>query len=133
MRAISARITRALNLGSNINVADNSGARVVRIVSVKRGKGRKGRQMSCGVGDLVKVSVRKGASDIKGQVFFAVIVRQKKEYRRNTGERISFADNAAVILKDGEGNPRGTQIKGAIAREVADRWPFIARLANIVV
>jgi large subunit ribosomal protein L14 len=133
MKSISSKVSKALNIGALLNVADNSGARLVRIVAVKRGKGRKGRQMRCGIADLVKVSIRKGASDIKGQVFFAVVVRQKKEYRRKTGERISFADNAVVILKDKEGNPKGTQIKGAIAREVSERWPFVARLANIIV
>jgi len=133
MKALNARITRGLNIGSNLVVADNSGARIVRIVAIKKRKSRKGRQMSCGVGSLVKVSVREGESEMKGQVFFAVIVRQKKEYRRLTGERISFADNAAVLLKDEVGNPKGTQIKGAISREAADRWPFVAKLASIIV
>ena len=133
MKAISAKISKALNLTSHVNVADNSGDRQVKIVAVKRGKGRKGRQMKCGMGDLVRVSVRKGASNLKGQVFFAVVIRQKKEYRRKTGERISFADNAVVLVKDKEGNPKGTQIKGVISREAADRWPFVARLAKIIV
>lgn len=133
MKAVAAKIVRAINLGALVNVADNSGAKIVRIVSVKRGKGRKRRQIACGVANLVKVSVRKGTQEVRKQVFFAVVVRQRKEYRRNTGERISFADNAVVILKDKDGNPKGTQIKGAIAREVTDRWPFVARIANIVV
>lgn len=133
MKAISAKMSKALNIGAELNVADNSGARIVRVVAVKRGKGTKGRQMKCGVADMLRVSVRKGLTTLKGEVFFAVVVRQKKEYRRRTGERISFADNAVVVLKDKEGNPKGTQIKGAIAREAADRWPFVARLANIIV
>ncbi len=133
MKAVNARISKGLNIASYLNVADNSGARLVKIVAIKRGKGRKGQQMKCGISDLVRVSVRKGATEMKGQVFFAVIVRQKKEYRRKTGERIGFADNAVVLLKDKEGNPKGTQIKGAISREVADKWPFIAKLANIIV
>ncbi len=65
-------------------------------------------------------------------MFNAVIIRQKKEYRRLTGERISFSDNAIVILKD-EKEPKGTQIKGAIAREVAERWPTVAKIASIIV
>jgi len=133
MKAVGARIVRAINLGALVNVADNSGAKIVRIIAVKRGKGRKRRQLACGVANLVKVSVRKGTQEVRKQVFFAVVVRQRKEYRRNTGERISFADNAVVILKDKDGNPKGTQIKGAIAREVTDRWPFVARIASIVV
>ncbi|MBM3228658.1 50S ribosomal protein L14, partial [Candidatus Pacearchaeota archaeon] len=60
MKAISARVTRGLNLGSKLVAADNSGAKIVRLVSVKGGKGRKGRQMSGKVADRVKISVRKG-------------------------------------------------------------------------
>ncbi len=133
MKAVSARIIKGINLGGRVNVADNSGAKIVRIVAVKRGKGRKGRQLACGVADLVRVSVRKGNPKMKKQVFFAVVVRQKKEYRRATGEHISFADNAVVLLKDKEGNPKGTQIKGPIARESADRWPFISRIASLII
>lgn len=133
MKAVAAKITKGINMGSLLNAADNSGAKIVKIVGVKGGKGRKGRQISCGVGSLVKVSVRKGLTEMKKQVFWAVIVRQKKEYRRATGERICFADNAVVLLKDEEGNPKGTQIKGPIAREAADRWPFVARIASLIV
>lgn len=133
MKAVSARLVRGLNMGALVTAADNSGAKLVRIFGVKGGKGRKGRQPSCGVGSLVKVSVRKGATDILKQVFWAVVIRQRKEYRRNTGERIGFSDNAVVLLKDEDGNPKGTQIKGPLAREAADRWPFVARIATIIV
>ena len=61
------------------------------------------------------------------------VVRQKKEYRRPDGTRIKFEDNAAVVLKDEKGNPKGTMLKGAIAKEACDRWPGIAKLASIVV
>ena len=133
MKAISARMVKGINKGALLNAADNSGAKIVRVVGVIHGKGCKGRQISCGIADLIQVSVRKGAVEMKKQVFLAVIVRQRKDYRRRTGERISFEDNAVVLLKDREGNPKGTQVKGAIAREVADRWPFIARIAGVVV
>lgn len=133
MRSMNARVTNGLNLGSEINSADNSGAKRVRVVGIKRGKGRKGRQLSCGIGDLVRVSVRKGLKEMKGQIFWAVIVRQTKDYRRLTGERLSFEDNAVVLLKDEDGNPKGTQVKGVIARESADRWPFVAKIASIIV
>lgn len=132
MQAVSARITKAINIGSIINVADNSGARVVKIVSIIRGKGTKRRQLAAGVADLVKVSVKKGIPEMRKQIFYAVIIRQKKEYRRLTGERISFADNAVVVFKD-EKDPKGTQIKGPIPREVVERWPAIAKIASIIV
>ena len=133
MKAISAKITKGMNLGSLVNVADNSGAKLVKIVGVKRGKGRKGRQISCGVGYLVKVSVRKGNVETKKQVFWAVVVRQKKEYRRLDGTMTKFSDNSVVILKDDKGNPKGTIFKGPVAKEAAERWPGISKVANIVI
>ena len=132
MKAISAKPTRALNLGAYMTASDNSGAKIVKLVGVKKGKSKKGRQGYAKIADLVKVSVRKGIPDMKGKVFDAVIIRQKKEYRRKTGERVAFEDNAVAILKDEKGNPKGTQIKGAIAREVLERWPSVGKIAKIV-
>ncbi len=132
MKALAAKATRGLNIGSMVNACDNSGARIVRIVSVKGGKTRRGRQQYAKIADWVKVSVRKGDPKMKGQVFDAVIVRQKKPYRRLSGERVAFRDNAVVLLKDEKGNPKGTQIKGPIAKESGDRWPFVNKIAKIV-
>jgi len=133
MKAISAVRTRALNIGAEVTVADNSGAKIARITGVKRGKSTKGRQLAAGIADHVKVSIRKGLPEMKGQVLDAVVVRQKKEWRRLTGERVSFEDNAVVILKDEKGDPKGTQVKGPMAREVSERWPGIAKIAGVVV
>nr|AJS12600.1 50S ribosomal protein L14P [uncultured archaeon] len=133
MKPISARATRALNLGAMVISADNSGAKIVRIVGVKRGKVTKTRQGYAKISDWVKVSVRKGIPDMKGKVFDAVVIRLRKPYRRKDGERICFEDNAVAILKDEKGNPKGTQIKGPIAREVMERWPQVAKIASIVV
>ena len=133
MKAISARTTQGLNLGANMIAADNSGAKICRLVSVKRAKAKKGKQVAAKLADWVKVSVRKGVPDMKGKVFDAVIIRQKQPYRRLNGERIAFEDNAVAILKDDKGNPKGTQIKGAIAREVLERWPSVAKIGSIVV
>jgi len=132
MKAISARITPGLNLGAMLVVADNSGGKIARLVSVKRGKGTKGRQGCAKVADMAKVSIRKGIPDMKGKVFDSIIVRQKKNYRRKDGERVAFEDNAVAILKDEKGNPKGTQIKGPVAREVMERWPQVAKIASIV-
>ena len=133
MKAISARATRGLNIGSYMIAADNSGAQIVKIVSVKHGKTTKKRQQPAKIGDWVKVSVRKGKPEMKGVVFDAVVIRQRKPYRRNTGERIAFSDNAVALLKDEKGNPKGTQIKGPIAREIMERWASVAKIARIVV
>ena len=132
MKAISGRATRSLNIGSLLEACDNSGARICRIVSVKHGKTRKGRQGYAKISDWVKVSVRKGAPEMKGEVFDAVVVRQKKPWRRNTGERVCFSDNAVVLLKDEKGNPKGTQVKGVVAREIQERWKEIAKIAGSV-
>lgn len=134
MKAVTAKITKGVKIGSLVTVADNSGAKIARITAIKkRGKTVKKRNPGAGVADLVRVSIRKGKKEMKKQTHLAVIVRQRKEYRRLTGERISFHDNAVVILKDKEGNPKGTQIKGPIAREVTERWHFITKIASIVV
>src|SRR3989339_903154 len=119
MKAISARATNGLNLGARMIASDNSGAKITRLVSVK-------------IGDWVKVSVKKGLPEMKGKVFDAVVIRQRRSYRRLTGERIAFEDNAVAILKDEKGNPKGTQIKGPVAREVLERWPSVAKIASFV-
>ena len=133
MQPIKARVTKALPVGCRIETCDNSGAKIIRIFTVVGSKTVKGRISSCGVGDLVMGSVLSGRSDIRKQVVFAVVVRQKKEYRRPDGTRIKFEDNSAVVLKDDKGNPKGTIFKGAIAKEACERWPGIAKIASIVV
>lgn len=132
MKAVSARTTNALNLGTLIIAADNSGAKIVKLVSVKKSKAKKGKQVSAKIADWVKVSVRKGVPDMKGKVFDAVVIRQRKPFRRLSGERVAFEDNAVAIMKDEKGNPKGTQIKGPIAREVQERWAQVAKIASIV-
>ncbi len=133
MQAIKARVTRALPVGSRVETCDNSGAKVLKIFSVYRCKTVKGRRQSAGVGDLVNASVVRGRPDMRKQTVFAVIVRQKKEYRRADGMRVKFEDNAAVVLKDEKGNPKGTIFKGPIAKEATERWPGVAKMARIVV
>ena len=75
----------------------------------------------------------KGDYKMKGQVFDAVLIRQKKPVRRKNGERIAFMDNAVALLKDDKGNPKGTQIKGPMAKEVSDRWQFLGKICKYVV
>lgn len=132
MKAVSAKTTAGMNIGTYLIASDNSGAKIVKIVSVKKSKAKKRKQVNAKMADWVKVSVKKGIPDMKGKVFDAVIIRQKKPYRRLNGERVMFEDNAAAILKDEKGNPKGTQIKGPIAREVFERWPQVAKIASIV-
>lgn len=132
MKPVNAKPTRGLNIGTLLEAADNSGARIVKIVGVKKSGGKKGRQTYAKIADWVKVSVRKGDPKMKGEVFDAVVIRQKKPWRRLSGERVGFTDNAVALLKDEKGNPKGTQIKGPIAREVQERWKEVSKIASIV-
>jgi len=133
MKPIKARITKSLPQRARVEVCDNSGAKVIRIISIIGSKTVKRRYPSAGVADLVIASVVKGNIEMRKQVVPAIIVRQRKEYRRLDGTRIKFEDNAAIVLKDKKGNPKGTLIKGAIAKEVVERWPAVGRIASIVV
>ena len=133
MKAVKANITRALPFAARISVCDNSGAKVIRLFTVKGHKTVQSRYQAAGVGHLIMASVVKGKIEMRKQVVFAVIVRQKQAYRRPDGTRIKFEDNAAVVLKDDKGNPKGTLFKGPIAKEACERWPAIAKLAAIIV
>jgi large subunit ribosomal protein L14 len=133
MQPLKARVTRSIPLGSRIETCDNSGAKIIKVFTVVGLKTSKGRIANCGVGDLIMASVQRGRPDMRKQVVYAIIVRQKKEYRRPNGIRIKFEDNSAVVLKDDKGNPKGTIFKGAIAKEACERWPGVAKIASIVV
>ncbi len=104
---------------TNLVVADNSGAKKVRCIRVIGGSNRR----YASVGDIIVVSVKTampGGGVKKGEVSRAVIVRTKKEVRRNDGSYIRFDENAAVLL-NAAGEPRGTRIFGPVARELRDR------------
>ncbi|MBI2125229.1 50S ribosomal protein L14 [Candidatus Woesearchaeota archaeon] len=133
MKALKANVVRGLPVEARVPACDNSGAKLLKIFSVVGSKTVKGRVASAGVGDLVMASVKKGKLEMRKTVVYAVIVRQRKEYRRRDGTRIKFEDNAAVVLKDEKGNPKGTIFKGPIAKEVAERWPAVAKVASMVV
>ena len=133
MLALKARTTRGLPVGAKVPTCDNSGAKVLNIFTVVGLQTVKGRKPAAAIGDLVMANVVKGRPDMRKQVVYAVIVRQKKEYRRPDGTRIKFEDNAAVVLKDEKGTPKGTIFKGPVAKEACDRWPGIAKIASLVV
>ncbi len=132
MQAVKARITKGLSHGSQIETCDNSGAKVVKIISVINSKTKRGRKPVAGIGDLILVAVKKGTPEMRKAVTYATIVRQKREYRRPDGTRIKFDDNAAVIFKDEDGNPKGTIFKGPVAKEAADRWPGVMKTARVI-
>ncbi|MEM4756008.1 MAG: 50S ribosomal protein L14 [Candidatus Woesearchaeota archaeon] len=133
MQAVAAKIPRALSHGSLIQTCDNSGAKTVKLISVLKLKTSKGRYPAAGVGDMILASVKKGKPDMRKKVVFAIVVRQRKAFRRPDGTRVKFEDNAVVVLKDNKGNPKGTIFKGPIAKEAAKRWPAVAKVASIII
>jgi large subunit ribosomal protein L14 len=132
MEALNADVTQGLEKGSLLTCADNTGARQVKVISVAGYGGTKNRHPKAGLGDKVTVSVTKGTPDMRRQVLEAVIVRQRKPIRRPDGQRLKFEDNAAVIVDENE-EPRGSELKGPIAREVAERFGSIASAATMIV
>jgi len=103
---------------SRCKVADNSGAKEVLCIRVLGGTGRR----YASIGDTIVVSVKSALPSgnvKKGQVAKAVVVRTKKEVRRQDGSYIRFDDNAVVLLNN-TGEMRGTRIFGPVARELRD-------------
>ncbi|MDR0309673.1 MAG: 50S ribosomal protein L14 [Candidatus Methanoplasma sp.] len=132
MKGISGKQTRGLQNGSRLDVIDNSGAKVIEIITVPGYHGVARRVPSAGLGDMVIASVKKGTPAMRRQIVFAVIVRQKRPTRRADGTMVYFEDNAAVLVTD-TGETKATDIKGPVSREAADRWPRIAATANTIV
>jgi large subunit ribosomal protein L14 len=126
------KISRGLPMGSMLKCADNTGARELRLVQVMGYKGKLRRYPSAAVGDKITVSVRHGTPDMRKKIFQAVIVRQRKPYRRADGVWVQFEDNAAVIITP-DGEMKGSEIRGPVAKEAAERWPRIASAASIII
>ena len=102
---------------SRVNVADNSGARELLVIQVMGGSVHR----YGSVGDVITATVKKAAPNSpvkKGTIVKAVVVRTKKEYKREDGSYVRFDDNAAVILGADGSNPVGTRIFGPVAREL---------------
>jgi large subunit ribosomal protein L14 len=108
-----------IQVTTHLEVADNSGARIVKCIKVLGGSRRK----YAGLGDIIVVSIKEalpGTKVKKGDTARAVVVRTAREYQRSDGSYIKFDENAAVILK-GDGDPRGTRIFGPVGRELRDK------------
>ncbi|HDY67746.1 hypothetical protein LCGC14_0993580 [marine sediment metagenome] len=102
-----------------LDVADNSGAKKAKCIKVLGGS----RRTYASIGDIIVVAVKKaipGGVVKKGEVVKGVIVRVKKNIRREDGSYLKFDTNAIVIVDD-EGNPRGTRIFGAVAKELRQK------------
>jgi len=123
---------------SRVDVADNTGAKiayVIRVLGTSTARGRKTRP-TASVGDKVVCSVKKAlpGGDMKtGTIVKAVVVRTNYPVNRSDGSSVKFDKNAVVLIDD-EGNPRGTRIFGAVARELREKnYMKIVSLASEVV
>ena len=127
-----------IQMRSILDVADNTGAKTVRAIRVLGGSTRRGgfTRPVAGIGDIVIASVQKAMPSgeaKKGEVVRCVVVRTKYATRRPDGSYVRF-DRNAVVLIDKEGNPRGTRVFGAVARELrVKKYMRIVSLASEVV
>ncbi|HEB60687.1 MAG TPA: 50S ribosomal protein L14 [Phycisphaeraceae bacterium] len=123
---------------SRLDVADNTGAKVAYVIRVLGGSTARGKmtRKTAGVGDRVVCSIKKalpGAEIKPGDKVKAVIVRTKYPTRRPDGSTVRFDSNAVVLIND-DGNPRGTRIFGAVARELREQnYMKIVSLASEVI
>ena len=126
------KVTRVIPVGARIVCADNTGAKILEVVNVHKYHTRVSRLPAAAVGDFCNVVVKKGKAELRKQVQGAVSIRPKYAIRSLNGVRVSFEDNAGV-LSTPEGEVKGTDVKGPVAAEAAEKWPRIANLASMVV
>jgi large subunit ribosomal protein L23e len=110
----------------------NTGAKNLYIMAVAGWGARLNRLPAAACGDMVMATVKKGKPDLRKKVMPAVVVRQRKPWRRKDGVFIYFEDNAGVIVNP-KGEMKGSAITGPVAKECADLWPRIASAANSIV
>merc|ERR1711915_153826 len=113
------------------NCADNTGAKNLYIIAVQCIKGRLNRLPAAAVGDMVAATVKKGKPELRKKVMQAVVIRQRKPYRRKDGVFIHFEDNAGVIVNL-KGEMKGSGITGPVSKECAELWPRIASNAGTI-
>jgi len=124
--------TPGVFMESLVRVSDNSGARLAKVVGVLNLKTTWRRIPGAAVGDVVVVSVREGKPELRKQIMHGIVIRQRRPYRRPDGTWIAFEDNAIVLITP-EGDPKGTEIHGPVAREALERWPKLAAMVTTVV
>ncbi|MCJ7647696.1 MAG: 50S ribosomal protein L14 [Candidatus Lokiarchaeota archaeon] len=126
------RTSYGVQNATRIVIADNSGAKIAQIINVDHSKTRIRRLPKATVGSVCTVTIKKGRPELRGNILKAVIVRQKMMFRRVDGTRLCFEDNAGVIISK-EGDPKGTEIRGPIAREAAERFPRLASISSLII
>merc|ERR1719174_1298036 len=109
------RMTCGLNVAAVVNCADNSGGKNLYIMAVHGTGARLNRLPKASPGDMVLATVKKGKPELRKKMLKAVVVRQKKAWRRREGVFIYFEDNAGVIVND-KGEMKGSAIQGPVAK-----------------
>ena len=132
MKGVAGRQTKGLPTMARLQVADNTGAKVVQLINVLKLGGTMRRYPAGGVGDLIRVSVKRGTPETRRQMYDAVIIRQRRPFRRVDGTWVQFEDNS-VVITNRKGEVQGSDIKGPVSREAAERWPRIAATAKQIV
>jgi len=125
------KMSLGLNVAAVMNCADNSGAKNLYVVAVVGIGAQLNRLPKAGPGDLVLATVKKGKPELRKKMLRAVVIRQKKAWRRREGVFIYFEDNAGVIVND-KGEMKGSGITGPVAKECAEMWPKIASAAPAI-
>ena len=133
MKAMTAKISKPLNEGTVLVCADNSGSKTMRMITRKGYTGVMRRNPRAGIGDVIVCAVLKGKEKLRHTVVYAVIVRQKKAFRRPDGTRVKFTDNAAVLVNPKTFDPVGTEIRSAVAKEVVEKYTTIGKISSIVI
>jgi large subunit ribosomal protein L14 len=118
--------------GAILTCADNSGAYEFKMVHIVGKGGRRRRPAAAGVGDIIIGSVVKGNQTYRKKPVRIIVIRQRAPIRRANGMRVRFEDNAAIMVNE-ENLPIGTEVKGAMAREVVERYVKVAGVASRVV
>jgi large subunit ribosomal protein L14 len=131
-RLVKPRTSYGVSNGTRLFITDNSGAKIAKIINVDHSKTRQRRLPKATVGDVVTVTIKKGKPELRGNILKAVVVRQRRIFRRIDGTRLCFEDNAGVIITP-EGDPKGTEIRGPIAREAAEMFPRLASISSLIV
>ncbi|MBN1897052.1 MAG: uL14 family ribosomal protein [Candidatus Aenigmarchaeota archaeon] len=132
MKAVSSSRTKGIQIGTVMKCADNSGANLFEVISVLGFKGKRRTRPTAGIADVVMSRVKSGNEKVRHQVFRTVIVRQRMEFKRPNGMRVSFEDNAGVVIND-KFDPTASLIKGPIAKEVVERFKTVGKIASTVV
>ena len=125
------KISSCIPVACVMNCADNTGAKNLYVVAVTMTGARLNRLPRGSVGELFLASVKRGKPELRKKVMPAVIIRQRKAYRRREGYFLYFEDNAGVIVTP-KGEMKGSAVSGPVAKECSELWPRIAAHAGSI-